>query len=185
MRARDGKAAKQPSLARQVQIVRPEAALAGSRLAPVTAFIGLGANLGPREETLRRALELLAAEQGVEVVAVSRYRETDPVGVVDQPPFVNAAAAVETSLEPRELLDTLLGIEQELGRARDGTRWGPRTVDLDLLVYADEIVDDPGLRVPHPRLHERRFALEPLAELAPDLVVPGYGPVSELLAHLD
>jgi len=149
------------------------------------AYVGLGANLGPREQTLRRAIELLSAEDGVNVVAVSRLRETEPVGVLDQPRFLNGAAALETTLAPRELLDVLLRIEQELGRTRDGMRWGPRTVDLDLLVYADELVDEPGLRVPHPRLRERRFALEPLAELDPELVIPELGPVSELLAALD
>jgi 2-amino-4-hydroxy-6-hydroxymethyldihydropteridine diphosphokinase len=149
------------------------------------AYIALGANLGPREDTLRRALELLAAEPTVEVVQVSAFRETDPVGVVDQPRFVNAAAALETTLGPRELLDVLLDIEQRLGRVRDGTRWGPRVVDLDLLVYDDGIVEEPGLQVPHPRLHERRFVLEPLAELDPELEIPGLGAVSALLAHLD
>jgi len=149
------------------------------------AYVGLGVNLGPREQTLRRAIELLSAEDGVDVVAVSQLRETEPVGVLDQPRFLNAAAAVETTLGPRELLDVLLRIEQELGRTRDGTRWGPRTVDLDLLVYADELVDEPGLRVPHLHLAERRFALEPLAELDPELEVPGRGRVSELLAALD
>jgi 2-amino-4-hydroxy-6-hydroxymethyldihydropteridine diphosphokinase len=149
------------------------------------AYIALGANLGPREDTLRRALELLAAEPTVEVVQVSAFRETDPVGVVDQPRFVNAAAALETTLGPRELLDVLLDIEQRLGRVRDGTRWGPRVVDLDLLLYDDGIVDEPGLHVPHPRLHERRFVLEPLAELDPELEIPGLGAVSALLAHLD
>ena len=117
----------------------------------------------------------------MEVVAVSRFRETEPVGVRDQPRFLNGAAAVDTELPPRELLEVLLGIERELGRVRDGTRWGPRTIDLDLLLYGGEMVDEPGLRVPHPRLHERRFALEPLAELDPDAVVPGAGRVSELL----
>ena len=149
------------------------------------AYIGLGANLGSLEETLRRAVELLGAEDAVEVVGVSRFRETDPVGSVEQPPFLNGAAAVETNLRPRELLDALLRIERELGRVRDGTRWGPRTVDLDLLLYAGEQVDEPGLRVPHPRLHERRFALEPLAELDPELEIPGRGRVSDILAHLD
>ena len=113
------------------------------------------------------------------------FRETDPVGVVDQPLFLNGAAALDTELSPRELLEALLSIERRLGRVRDGTRWGPRTIDLDLLLYGDEVVDEPGLRVPHPRLHERRFALEPLAELNPELVVPGAGRVSDLLAALD
>lgn len=148
------------------------------------AYVGLGANLGPREVTLLRAVDRLAAMDGVEVVAVSQLRETDPVGVVDQPAFLNGAVALDTALTARELLDALLGIERELGRVRD-ERWGPRTVDLDLLVFGDEWVDEPGLRVPHPRLGERRFALEPLAELDPELVVPGVGRVSDALAALE
>ena len=148
------------------------------------AYVGLGANLGPREVTLLRAADLLAAADGVEVVAVSQLRETDPVGVVEQPPFLNGAIALDTSLSPRAVLELLLEIEEELGRVR-GERWGPRTVDLDLLVYGDECVDEDGLHVPHPRLHERRFALEPLAELDPELVIPGLGSVSALLDGLD
>jgi 2-amino-4-hydroxy-6-hydroxymethyldihydropteridine diphosphokinase len=148
------------------------------------AYVGLGANLGPREVTLLRAVDLLAAEDGIEVLELSELRETAPVGVVDQPEFLNAALAIETSLAPRELLDVLLRVERELGRVRE-ERWGPRTIDLDLLVYGDETVDEPGLRVPHPRLHERRFALEPLAELEPELQIPGLGAVSELLAAID
>jgi 2-amino-4-hydroxy-6-hydroxymethyldihydropteridine diphosphokinase len=144
------------------------------------AYIGLGANLGDRERTMRRALELL----GDGVVAVSTFRETDPVGYLDQPRFLNAAAAVETELSARELLERMLAVERELGRTREGPGWGPRAIDLDLLLYGDEVVDEPGLRVPHPRLHERRFALEPLAELDPSLVVPGAGPVGALLAGL-
>jgi 2-amino-4-hydroxy-6-hydroxymethyldihydropteridine diphosphokinase len=149
------------------------------------AYVGLGANLGPREVTLLRAVDLLASESGIEVLAVSRLRETDPVGDVDQPAFLNGAVALETTLAPRELLDALLRMERELGRVRDGTRWGPRTIDLDLLAYDDRIVDEPGLRLPHPRAHERRFALEPLADLEPELEIPGRGKVSELLAELD
>jgi len=149
------------------------------------AYIGLGANVGPREKTLRQAVELLAAEDGVEVVGVSTLQETDPVGVVDQPRFLNGGVAVETTLSPRELLDVLLRTERALGRVRGGTRWGPRTIDLDLLVYADEVVDEPGLRVPHPRLQERRFALEPLAELDPGLVIPGAGRVLDILSALN
>jgi 2-amino-4-hydroxy-6-hydroxymethyldihydropteridine diphosphokinase len=148
------------------------------------AYVGLGANLGSREETLRRALELLGDADGVEVVAVSELRETDPVGVVDQPLFLNGAVEVDTTRTPRELLDLLLEIERSLGRVRE-ERWGPRTVDLDLLVYGDEDVDEPGLRVPHPHLHERRFVLEPLADLDPELEVSGRGAVSVLLAALD
>jgi 2-amino-4-hydroxy-6-hydroxymethyldihydropteridine diphosphokinase len=145
------------------------------------AYVGLGANLGDREATMRRAIDLL----GDEVVAVSTFRDTDPVGYEDQPRFLNAAVALETDLAPRELLDRLLAVERELGRTRDGPRYGPRTIDLDLLLYGDEIVDEPGLRVPHPRLAERRFALEPLFELDPGLVIPGAGPVSALLAGLE
>jgi 2-amino-4-hydroxy-6-hydroxymethyldihydropteridine diphosphokinase len=146
------------------------------------AYVGLGANLGPREETLERAARLLAETPGVELIAVSSFRDTDPVGVVDQQRFLNGAAAIETRLSPRELLDVLLAIERSLGRVRDGTRWGPRTIDLDLLLYGDDVVDEPGLRVPHPRLRERRFVLEPLAELDPELTVPGAGRVLDLLA---
>jgi 2-amino-4-hydroxy-6-hydroxymethyldihydropteridine diphosphokinase len=148
------------------------------------AYVGLGANLGPREATLLRAVDLLSAEPGIEVLELSTFRETEPVGVVDQPSFVNGALALETGLSPRELLDALLRVERELGRVRDGERWGPRMIDLDLLVYGDEVVDEPGLSVPHPRLHERRFALEPLAEIEPELEVPGRGSVSKLLAEL-
>jgi 2-amino-4-hydroxy-6-hydroxymethyldihydropteridine diphosphokinase len=151
---------------------------------PLKAYIGLGSNLGDRAGFLRRAVELLRADPEIEVVAVSSVRETDPVDLVDQPRFLNAAVEVETGLTPRALLERLLAVEQELGRRRTGPLYGPRTIDLDLLLYADEVVDEPGLTVPHSRLAERRFALEPLHELAPDVVVPGRGPVSELLAAL-
>jgi 2-amino-4-hydroxy-6-hydroxymethyldihydropteridine diphosphokinase len=150
----------------------------------VRAYVGLGANLGPREQTLRRATELVDAANEVEVIAVSELRETEPVGVVDQPQFLNGAVLVETTLSARALLDLLLEVERALGRVR-AERWGPRLVDLDLLLYGDEIIDEHGLRVPHPRLHERRFALEPLAELDPQLEIPGRGRVSELLSALD
>lgn len=148
------------------------------------AFVGIGSNLGDREGYLRRALELLAAEDGVEVTAVSTLRETEPVGPVSQGPFLNGAVRIETDLAPRQLLERLLAIEERIGRVRV-ERFGPRTIDLDLLVYGDEVIDEPGLTVPHPRLRERRFALEPLADLAPGLVVPGAGPVSALLAELE
>jgi len=134
--------------------------------------------------TLLRAVDLLAAEPEIEVLAVSQLRETDPVGNVDQPTFLNGAVVVETGFTARDLLDALLRVEQELGRVRDGVHWGPRTIDLDLLVFGDEIVDEPGLRVPHPRLHERRFALEPLVELEPELEIPGVGKAVELLEQL-
>jgi 2-amino-4-hydroxy-6-hydroxymethyldihydropteridine diphosphokinase len=149
------------------------------------AFVGLGSNLGRPEEQIRSALELLDAEEGIEVLAVSTLRETDPVGYEEQPRFVNGAAEVETGLSPRELLRRLLAIEHRLGRVRgQGPRFGPRTIDLDLLLYGAETLDEPGLTLPHPRLHERGFALEPLAELDPALEVPGRGPVQALLAGL-
>jgi 2-amino-4-hydroxy-6-hydroxymethyldihydropteridine diphosphokinase len=150
----------------------------------VTSYIGLGSNLGDREAFLRRALELLRAEPDIDVTAVSSVRETDPVGLVDQPRFLNAVARIETDLAPRELLDHMLAAERELGRRRDGPRFGPRTIDLDLLLYGDEEIEEPGLVVPHPRLAERRFVLEPLHELDPSLVVPRRGRVSDLLSAL-
>lgn len=149
------------------------------------AYIGLGANLGDRAGTLREALARLDSEPGIEVKAVSAVRETEPVGYVDQPRFLNAAAAVETGLRPLALLRRLQAVERGLGRTHEGPRFGPRTIDLDLLLYGDEVVDEPGLTVPHPRLAERRFVLEPLAELDPALVVPGLGAVSVLLSKLD
>jgi 2-amino-4-hydroxy-6-hydroxymethyldihydropteridine diphosphokinase len=151
----------------------------------VTVFVGLGANLGHRRETIDAALALLASEDGLELVAASALRETEPVGVEDQPRFLNGVAGVTTVLPPRQLLDRLLAIECRLGRVRSvGPRFGPRTIDLDLLLYGDEIIDEPGLVVPHPRLHERRFALEPLAELDPSLEIPRHGPIQALLAGL-
>ena len=149
------------------------------------AYIALGANLGDRERTIRAALAELAAAPGVEVVAVSTLIETDPVGYLDQPRFLNGAAALETSLPARELLDLLLAVERRFGRAREGVpAEGPRTLDLDLLLHGTARIEEPGLRIPHPRLHERRFALEPLAELDPTLVIPGRGAVQDLLAGL-
>jgi 2-amino-4-hydroxy-6-hydroxymethyldihydropteridine diphosphokinase len=142
------------------------------------AYVGLGANLGDREATIRAALELLAPAR------VSTLIETEPWGYAEQPRYLNAVAEVETDEGPRALLDRLLEIERQLGRTREGPRYGPRTIDLDLLLYGDEQLDEPGLVVPHQRLHERAFVLVPLAELAPELVVPGRGPVKALLSRL-
>jgi 2-amino-4-hydroxy-6-hydroxymethyldihydropteridine diphosphokinase len=147
-------------------------------------YVGIGSNLGDREENVRRALKLLGADPAIEVVAVSQLRDTDPVGFLEQPRFLNGAARLRTELPPRVLLGRLLDVEQQLGRVRTGERDGPRTIDLDLLLYGDEVVSEPGLRVPHPRLAERRFVLEPLADLDPALEVPGRGPVQALLAGL-
>jgi 2-amino-4-hydroxy-6-hydroxymethyldihydropteridine diphosphokinase len=149
------------------------------------AYIGLGSNLGDREGTIRRALELLSAGDDIEVTAVSSLEETDPVGYEDQPRFLNGAAALRTELPPRELLERMFDVERQLGRIRTGPRFGPRTIDLDLLLYGQESFDEPGLRIPHPRLAERRFVLEPLVELDRNLQVPGRGSVRALLAGLE
>jgi 2-amino-4-hydroxy-6-hydroxymethyldihydropteridine diphosphokinase len=145
------------------------------------AYVGLGSNLGDRERTLRAAVDALAAEEGIEVVSISALRDTEPVGVGEQPRYLNGVAALETRLPPRRLLERLLELERRFGRVRVPGEHGPRTLDLDLLLYGDEQIDEPGLTVPHPHLHERRFVLEPLAEVAPGLVVPGHGDVESLL----
>ncbi len=139
---------------------------------PVTAFLGLGGNLGDRRASLRAGLGRLAPEVVVE--AVSPLYETEPVGVVDQPPFLNAVCRARTALEPQALLAWVKGIEQAAGR-RSGPRWGPRPLDIDILVYGDAAIDSPNLQIPHPRLAERAFVLCPLADLAPDLYIPGVG----------
>jgi 2-amino-4-hydroxy-6-hydroxymethyldihydropteridine diphosphokinase len=149
------------------------------------AFVAFGSNLGDREATIRAALAELAAQPGVDVVAVSSLAETDPVGYLDQPRFLNGAAELRTELAPRALLDLLLAIEGGFGRDRSAVpAQGPRTLDLDLLLYENERIEEPGLRIPHPRLHERAFVLEPLAELDPALEVPGKGAIQTLLAGL-
>ena len=142
------------------------------------AYVGLGSNLGDREALIRRATEAIGAAR------LSTIRETEPWGYEAQPPFLNAVAEVETLFEPRQLLDHLLEVERRLGRERVGPRWGPRTIDLDLLLYGDLVVDEPGLQVPHPFLAQRLFVLEPLAELIPEQRIPGNGTVSEALARL-
>jgi 2-amino-4-hydroxy-6-hydroxymethyldihydropteridine diphosphokinase len=150
------------------------------------AFVGLGSNLGDREGTIRAALGRLRGFPETTVVRVSTLRNTEPVGYVDQPRFLNGAVELETELSARDLLELLLGLERALGRDRNASpAQGPRTLDLDLLLYGEEQIDEFELHVPHPRLHERRFVLEPLAELDPDLEVPGKGSVQTLLARLD
>ena len=152
----------------------------------VYAYVGLGSNLGDREGTLKAAVGRLRNLPETKVVRVSSLRDTDPVGYLDQPRFLNGALALETRLSARGLLDALLEVEEAFGRDRAAVPpGGPRTLDLDLLLYGEEVIHEPELEVPHPRLHERRFALEPLAELNPTLEVPGKGSVQTLLSKLD
>ena len=151
------------------------------------ACIGLGSNVGDRQAHLRAAVDGLRALPRTELLAVSDTIQTEPVGPVPQGPYLNAAALVRTRLAPRELLHALLAIELARGRDRAAEqRWGPRTLDLDLLLYADHVIDEPGLTVPHPRLHQRRFVLGPLAQIAGGMRIPGRGrTVHELLAAID
>ncbi len=155
--------------------------------ASVQAAIGLGGNLGDVVATLRSALRSLSALEHTQVIAVSRVYRTPAWGVTAQPAFMNAAATVATSLSPQRLLCELLAIEAAHGRVRaaDGAdRWGPRTLDLDLLLHGDAVLDVPGLHLPHPHLHERAFVLVPLAEIAADWDIPGHGRVAECCAAL-
>jgi 2-amino-4-hydroxy-6-hydroxymethyldihydropteridine diphosphokinase len=149
------------------------------------AYIGIGSNLDDPERQVRTAIDALGRLPRSTFAGASRLFRTAPWGKADQPAFVNAAAAVSTALPPRELLDALLAIERAHGRVRDGERWGPRVIDLDILVYGDARIDEPGLHVPHPHLGERAFVLLPLADLAPYLEIPGLGPVRALIEHID
>ena len=152
----------------------------------VYAYVGLGSNLGDREGTLKAAVGRMRNLPETKVLRLSSLRDTDPVGYLDQPRFLNGAVALETGLSARSLLDALLELEEAFGRNRAAAPpKGPRTLDLDLLLYGGEVIDEPGLEIPHPRLHERRFVLEPLAELNPSLEVPGKGSVQTLLSKLD
>ncbi|HEY2396767.1 MAG TPA: 2-amino-4-hydroxy-6-hydroxymethyldihydropteridine diphosphokinase [Rudaea sp.] len=149
------------------------------------AWVGLGSNLaGPREQ-VELGLDALAHLPRSQLRQRSHLYRSAPWGVRDQPEFVNAVAAIQTGLAPHELMAALLEIELSFGRERNADRWGPRILDLDLLLYADRIIDEPGLRVPHPRLHERAFVLSPLAEIAPHLQIPGRGSISDLIARVD
>ena len=146
------------------------------------AYLGLGTNLGDRESYLAQALKELAGLPTIEIGTVSSIYETAPVGLTDQPDFLNLVVSVRTTLSPRELLDALLNIENKMGRVRT-VRWGPRVIDLDLLLYGDAVVETPELTVPHPRLSERSFVLMPLAEIAPNLVLPGQEETVEKLSE--
>lgn len=136
------------------------------------AFLGLGANLGDRIANLQRAVDLLAERRGVRVLRSSRVYESDPVGGPDQPDYLNAVLEIETTLDPPDLLEACRAVEDAMGRVRQ-ERWGPRPIDVDLLTYGDRTIAEPGLDVPHPRMHERGFVLVPLAELCPDPPLPG------------
>jgi len=149
------------------------------------AFVGLGSNLDDPAAQVARALEELDSIQATRVSQRSSLYRSAPWGVVDQPAFVNAVAELETRLPPRKLLHALLSIEQAHGRDRRSERWGPRTLDLDLLVYADLRIDEPGLVVPHPHLAQRAFVLMPLAEIAADFIIAGAGSVHELFARIE
>lgn len=153
------------------------------------ACIGLGANLGHPATAVRDAIHALEALPVTRVLAVSRLYRTQAWGRINQPDFINAAVLLQTELAPQELLKHLLAIERDAGRSRGSEiasmRWGPRVLDLDLLLYGDRVINEPGLRVPHPHLHERAFALVPLAEIAPDANFPGHGSVTAALRNVD
>jgi 2-amino-4-hydroxy-6-hydroxymethyldihydropteridine diphosphokinase len=148
-------------------------------------YIGLGSNLADPRAQVEGGLRALAQLADTRLVRSSRLYRSVPWGRTDQPEFVNAVAELDTTLAPQSLLDALLTIERQAGRERDATRWGPRVLDLDILVYGDLTLDTPGLHIPHPHLHERVFVLMPLCEIAPELQIPGKGRADALLAQLD
>lgn len=155
---------------------------------PVVAFIGLGGNLGDPLATLRSAVHRLMTVPRSRFLGASRFYRTPAWGERDQADFVNAVVAIETALAPKLLLDELLGIERQFGRQRGaegGVRWGPRTLDLDILLHGAIVLDTPSLKLPHPHLHERAFALVPLLELVDDIEIPGQGSARAALARLD
>ncbi len=149
----------------------------------VVAALGLGSNMGDRKNQICMALDSLAMHPHISVSAVSALYETPPWGKADQPAFLNAAVLIETDLAPRTLLEAALGIERSLGRVR-GELWGPRTIDLDILLYGAAEVDEPGLTIPHPRIHERAFVIRPLADILPGTEIAGQT-VAAWLAVLD
>ncbi|MCG5516336.1 MULTISPECIES: 2-amino-4-hydroxy-6-hydroxymethyldihydropteridine diphosphokinase [unclassified Ectothiorhodospira] len=150
---------------------------------PVIAYVGLGANLDDPIAHVSRALEELCQLPDTRQVSRSALYRSDPMGPPDQPDYINAVCALSTRLSAEALLDALRALEAQHGRLRDGTRWGPRTLDLDILLYGDESIQEEHLKIPHPGMAERAFVLYPLAEIAPDLSVPGLGALQELLKH--
>jgi len=157
--------------------------MAHDRPQTATVALGLGSNMGDRQNHITLALDSLAMHPGIDMIAVSGLYETPPWGKTDQPAFLNAAVLIETDLAPRTLLEAVLGIERSLGRVR-GQLWGPRTIDVDILLYGDTKVDEPGLTIPHPRIHERAFVIRPLADVLPGAVIAGRS-VSDWLQTLD
>jgi len=145
--------------------------------------VALGSNLEDPEAQVQRGFDEIAALPGTEIVRRSRLYRTAPVGFVDQPDFVNACALLETSLAPRDLLDALLAVEERRGRVREIPN-GPRILDLDIVLYGDKVVDEPGLTIPHPRAHQRAFVLVPLVEVWPDAMIPGHGTARECLRQV-
>jgi 2-amino-4-hydroxy-6-hydroxymethyldihydropteridine diphosphokinase len=150
----------------------------------IDSYVALGSNLGNPAANVRAGVEALAMLRDTRLAAISSLYVNPPVGYADQPDFVNAVAKIETGLAPRALLDALLAIERRFGRVREFPN-APRTLDLDIVLYGSETIVEPGLTIPHPRMHERAFVVVPLAEIAPDLVVPGHGPVSSLVTQVD
>ena len=149
------------------------------------AWIGLGANLGAPTQMLPAAISRLQAHPRIRLEAESSLHRSEPWGFEDQPAFVNAVVRVETDLQPLQLLDVLLDIERELGRRRSGPRWGPRSIDLDLLSYDNLVLQSSRLQLPHPRMHQRAFVLLPLLELDPDFEIPGLDRAVHCLARID
>ncbi|SFH00509.1 2-amino-4-hydroxy-6-hydroxymethyldihydropteridinediphosphokinase [Desulfotomaculum arcticum] len=138
----------------------------------IRCFIGLGSNMGDAEANIKQALKLLANTGGISVASRAPFYRTAPVGYTEQDYFINTVAAIYTTLSPKALLEKLQAIENKLGRVRL-IRWGPRTIDLDLLLYGNELIHEPDLEVPHPRMHQRAFVVVPLADICPDLVING------------
>ncbi|SFJ36154.1 2-amino-4-hydroxy-6-hydroxymethyldihydropteridine diphosphokinase [Thermoflavimicrobium dichotomicum] len=138
----------------------------------ITAYLGLGTNLGDRVASLEQAIGMLKQTPGISVQRISSVYETSPVGYLEQPPFYNLAMEILTTLPPRDLLGRILEVERKLHRVRT-VRWGPRTIDIDILLYGDQIVNEEGLQIPHPRMTERAFVLVPLYEIAGNILIPG------------
>lgn len=153
----------------------------------IDAYIAMGSNLGDRHANIKGGLDAIGALDSTEIIRCSTIIETDPVGPGDQQKYLNAVVAIRTVIAPKELLKSLLEIEAMFGRDRSsGVQWESRTLDLDVLVYGDQLIDEPGLTIPHPRLHTRSFVLIPLCEIAPDIILPGYKKTPQaLLGVLD